>query len=101
MRVLLLNILIIMIFICCSISNKKASDFYHSGIAKEKKGDYDSAISDFTKAIKINSKYYKAYNNRGLAKYNISDFDGSILDYSKAIKIDPKYYKVKIRRNWI
>ena len=33
------------------------------------KGNYDQAISDFTKAIGLDPNYAKAYNNRGLAYY--------------------------------
>ena len=35
------------------------------GVSYGNKGQYDQAISDYTKALEINPKYAKAYDNRG------------------------------------
>jgi hypothetical protein len=64
---------------------------------------YESAINDYTEAIKINSKFAKAYMNRGSAKMNWGYYKQSlgqdptklyksaINDYTEAIKINSKY----------
>lgn len=52
-------------------------------------GDIDNAISDFTKAITIDSRNDIAYTNRGLAYFYKGDLDRAISDYSKAIEIYP------------
>ncbi len=59
------------------------------GIAKVKKGDWDSAIADFTRAIVLHSKNAYAYAYLGYAKESKGDWDGAIADCSKAIELDP------------
>ena len=66
------------------------SDFYFNrAFNKSKKGDYDGAIKDYTKVIKINPKEANAFYNRGLAKRNINDFSGAIKDYTSSLNINP------------
>ena len=69
----------------------EAKAYYISGWSKHKKGDYSGAISDYTKAIKLNPNHPYAYNNRGYAKNELKDYSGAISDYTKAIEINPKY----------
>ena len=52
------------------------------------KGDSDSAISDYDKAIEINARYAVAYLNRGSAFEAKGDHDRAIADYSKMIEIN-------------
>ena len=68
-----------------------ANSFYKKGLKKYDQNDFKGAISDFTKAIKINSEYADAYEERGKAKDALSDFEGAISDFTKAIKINPEY----------
>ena len=51
--------------------------------------DHYAAISDFTKAIKIDQDDDLLYAARGYSKGKIKDFEGAISDYSKAIFINP------------
>ena len=59
------------------------------GKVKFEKGDYNGAISDYTKAIEINPNYVDAYFNRGISKAELKDYSGAISDYNKAIELDP------------
>ena len=51
---------------------------------------FRGAISDYTKAIKINPKDGDAYYGRGYAKEMLKDFNGALSDYTKATKLIPK-----------
>ena len=69
----------------------KTAQFYYERASKKlDKGIYKGAISEYTKAIKINPDYEDAYKDRGFAKEKIEDYKGAISDYTKAIKINPE-----------
>jgi TonB family protein len=51
-------------------------------------GDYDSAIKDYTEAIKLNAKESSIYLSRGLAYYNKRKFSPAVADFDKAIELD-------------
>ncbi|HEV7643733.1 MAG TPA: TonB family protein [Pyrinomonadaceae bacterium] len=53
------------------------------------KGDPDSAIADYSKAIELRSMEPSAYLNRGVAYLNKKSYDLSILDFSKVIELEP------------
>ena len=55
-----------------------------------KRGAYDRAIKDYTKAIKLDPKDAAAYNNRGFAYNEEGAYDRAIKDFTKAIDLDPK-----------
>tara|TARA_B000000565_G_scaffold229897_1_gene187889 strand:+ start:231 stop:704 length:474 start_codon:yes stop_codon:yes gene_type:complete len=72
------------------VNAERTSKFYFDrGFEKGNKGDYYGAISDFTKALEINSSDANAYYNRGWNKHKIKDYYGAISDYTKAIEIKP------------
>lgn len=54
------------------------------------KGEYDSAVSDFNEAIKLNPKDVSVYLSRGRAYSNKKDYDLAIEDYNKVIELNPK-----------
>ncbi len=69
----------------------ESAEFYFKlGNQKLDSEDYKGAISDYTKAIKINPKDGDAYRERGYSKSVLEDDKGAISDYTKAIKINPK-----------
>ena len=67
-----------------------AVTYFNRGNARLRKGNFDSAIGDYTEAIKLKPKYSKAYANRGAAWYNKGRHDNAIDDYSNAITLNPK-----------
>lgn len=65
--------------------------YYNRGLAYADKGDYDKAISDYTKAVELDPKLAGAYNGRGNAFYDKGAFDNTIADYNSAIQLTPKW----------
>ena len=64
------------------------AEFYKDrAFAKEAKKDFDGAIADYTKAIKLAPKDPDAYTFRGIAKNHKGDIEGAIADYTSAIEI--------------
>jgi TonB family protein len=53
-------------------------------------GEYDTAISDYNKAIELNPKEPDVYFSRGLAHFNKSSYAPAIADFDKVIELDPK-----------
>jgi len=81
----------------------KADDYYLKntgyfiamrGLAYYYLQEYDSALNDINKGIKIVPKYSDAYYFRGLVKFALHQDKAASADYSKAIKLDPniKHY---------
>ena len=70
---------------------RTANSFYDQGVESFKKGQYDQAITSFTKAIQASPKNAVYYNSRGLAYYDNKNLDKAIADYNKAIQLDPKF----------
>lgn len=65
--------------------------YNNRGCEYDKKEDYDKAIFDYTKAIKIKPDFVEAYNNRGNSYYDKGEYDRAMKDYSKAIELNPDY----------
>ncbi len=53
------------------------------------KGEYDSAVNDYSEAIKLNPKDATVYLNRGRAHLNKKNYDLAIEDYNKVIELNP------------
>ena len=70
---------------------ESAEFYYKSGNEKYNSENYKGALSDFSKAIKINPQYEDAYNERGNVKLDLKIYKGAISDYTKAIKINPQF----------
>ena len=68
-----------------------AVSYSNRGIAYREKGDRDSAISDFNRALQLDPKYAMAYNNRANGYVNKKDYDRAIVDFNHAIELDPKF----------
>ena len=59
-----------------------------SSYVKEKAGDYYAAISDYSKAIKIDPEDDYSFIGRAYSKGQIGDNNGAINDFSNAIEIN-------------
>jgi tetratricopeptide (TPR) repeat protein len=52
------------------------------------KGDYDSTISDTTRAIELDPTSGDAYGTRGWARYAKGDKSGALADCKKAVELE-------------
>ena len=71
-------------------SGPTADDFFLQGVAKYERGDFSGAITSYTEALKINTKYADAYNGRGMAHANLEQLSRAIADYNQAIRLNPR-----------
>ena len=53
--------------------------------------EFDAAITNFDKAIRLQPEYADAWNGRGLAKSRQEDYDGAIADFDEAIRLWPEF----------
>jgi len=74
----------------CYGAKGKAEEFYEQGKNFSSVENVDQAIDNYSKAIKINPNFAKAYNNRGIAYTLKKQYDLAIADFTKAIELDPK-----------
>ena len=68
---------------------EKARVCVKRGIAYGKKGEYDQAIADFTKALELEFNNVSAYLNRGIAYIKKNNHDQAIADFTKALELEP------------
>ncbi len=64
-------------------------DFMHRAIRAMDKGEYDTAIKEWTNYIKEQPGDASAYNNRGFAYYNLGEENEAVMDLFKAITLNP------------
>ena len=74
-----------------SIKQNSAEAYNARGIVHAKKGEYDLAVADFSKALKLDPNYADAYCNRGIAYDSKSEVGLAIKDYNKAIQLKPNH----------
>ncbi|MGB7520585.1 MAG: tetratricopeptide repeat-containing serine protease family protein [Spirulinaceae cyanobacterium] len=63
----------------------------NKGYRQEVLGNYDEAISDFTRAIEIAPNYANAYNNRGATQGKLGNHEEAIADFNRAIELNPDF----------
>jgi tetratricopeptide (TPR) repeat protein len=63
--------------------------YFNSGVSYHKLNKIEKATENYTKAIKLNSKFAEAYYNRGHI-YSKIEYGKAIEDYTKAIEFLPK-----------
>lgn len=68
-----------------------AEEYNTRGLSHAKNGEFDLAIADFRKAIKIASDYVEAYCNIGIVYDSKGKYDIAIENYNKAIQLRPDY----------
>lgn len=68
----------------------KYSDAYRlRGRTRAAMSDFDGAIADYSRAIKLDERNIEAYENRGTAKISRGDYTGALADYDEAVRRAP------------
>lgn len=65
-------------------------DYFTRGLDYAKKGQYEKAIEDFSKAIDLDPKYGKAYMNRGIAYAKSGNSDKAAADFAQCCNLGYK-----------
>ena len=69
-----------------------ATDAYNEkGDAKLESGDFEGAIKNYDKVLKLDSKDAHAYYNRGFAKATLGKHKEAMADYNRTIKLKSDY----------
>jgi tetratricopeptide (TPR) repeat protein len=68
------------------------------GLALQEEHHLDEAISDYEKALKLDSNYGMAYYGRGWARHWQSDFNGELQDAQIGLQLDPTNRGPYLRR---
>ena len=64
-------------------------DHFDRAYEAAKKGDHDTAITEYNHAIAKDPTRPIPYNNRGISYKNLGQYERAIQDYDKAIELDP------------
>lgn len=70
--------------------NPVAVKLYNSANDRCQRGDYEGALSDFSKALELEPDYIKALNNRGILLATVfNNFQAAHADFTKILTLDP------------
>jgi len=75
-------------------------DANNRGMTALKQYDYDTAVTEFTEAIRLNPNIAVYYFYRGEAYNFKEDWDKAIDDFTKAIQLNPNYAEAYASRAW-
>ena len=65
--------------------------FRNRGEAHYKAGDYAKAIEDYTSAIRLDERDYRAYSARGIVRLMSGRYEAALADFDHALSIEPGY----------
>ena len=68
---------------------ESADAYYKRGDAYDETGEYDKAITSYSKAIELDPNHALSYYNRGCAYGEIGEYEKAIADFNKTVELDP------------
>ena len=90
--------LFILLLACTPGKETERDRFFLLGNEALSEQEYDLAISYYTKSIRVDQEFSRAYNNRGVAKVEDGKPHEAILDYNMAIDLDSSNYDARFNR---
>lgn len=78
-----------------------ADAFFKRGNEHLKKGDFDTAIADYTETLRLEPQHAMAYHNRGAAYGSKGNYTQALVDINRAIKLKPRLAEAYFSRGVI
>jgi tetratricopeptide (TPR) repeat protein len=69
----------------------EAQKWFNRANDESQKGNKETSIEYYNKAIELNPEEATAHNNRGVAYYDIKEYEKAISDYNKEIELNPEF----------
>ena len=82
-------------------STKSAQDCFNRGNIFHNQKDYQSAISEYNEAIRLNPDFSEAYSSRGIVKAKIGQHSEALSDFDTAIRLNPDFSKAYSNRGFL
>lgn len=82
-------------------NDNSADMHFQRGRSNAHQGNYDSAIADFTSALRLEPTLVDAYAQRGDAHRLKGDFPQALADYSTALRLDPGHAAALLSRGQV
>lgn len=79
-----------------SPAQEEAIDAYRRGVACVERGEHDSALAHFNKALRLDPKLARAYTARGQIHLKTRAYDKAVSDFTAAIRLNQKGYAAYI-----
>jgi len=83
------------------LDTEDAAAYNNRGITSAKAGQYETAISNFARAMQRDPTFAPAYINRGLVYLAIGQLGGAASDFGNAVEIRPEFAQGYIERGLI
>ncbi|MBK7934253.1 MAG: tetratricopeptide repeat protein [Acidobacteria bacterium] len=87
----MLLFLLLLLFVPLLIGQSTSEDFVTDGLLDDIDQDFESAIINYTLAIKLDPKDGLVYKLRGQDRYKMKDYDGAIADITRSIDLGFKF----------
>jgi tetratricopeptide (TPR) repeat protein len=84
-----LGLLVLLLAVGCSSREERSDEALDRGMAAADRKDYDTAIAEFTEAIRLDPQSDAAYHNRANAYADKHEYAKAVADYNEAIRLAP------------
>ena len=78
-----------MVFAQSNADRELAKAHYQRGEYYRDRGNWDTAIAEYTEAIRLNPNIYNYYADRAFSYFYKGDYDHVIADFTQAIRLNP------------
>ena len=97
----ILSVCVLIILTVAGCAEMEADSYFNRALTYGKKGQYDQAIADYNKAIKINPRFILAYKNRGIVMMKLGNTKMACSDWKQTCELgDCHAYETAKRNGW-